>query len=155
MQNSKPELTVLPRRRFLKLVGAGAGVTAAAGLGIAVARRVASHSGAGASDVPVRNPAFQESTQVATGHLVLYCQTPGQQTLAYELNASAAAIWYRCVSHAQFTEGERKTLEDLCSHGTGDAEEVAEFVSVMASKGLVFLADGEAEVYFQYEERYS
>jgi hypothetical protein len=136
-------------------MGGGAGLTAAAGLGIAVARRDAGSPPAGMQDVPVRNPAFRESTETAPGHLVVYCQTSREDVLAYELNSPAAAIWHRCVSHAEFTQGARKILAELCSQGLGDARELTEFISEMIAKGLVFWADGDTKIYFEFQERHA
>ena len=155
MQDTKPELTALPRRWFLQFVGGGAGLTAAAGLGITVARRYAGNALAGMQHVPVRNPAFRESTATAPGHLVVHCQTSQEDALAYELNSPAAAIWRNCVSHAEFTQGARKSLAELCSQGLGDARELTEFISEMIAKGLVFWADGDTKIYFEFQERYA
>ena len=106
-------------------------------------------------DVPVRNPAFLHSTGTTPGHLVVYCQTSATETLAYELNSAAAAIWQACLSHEEFAQGKRRTLAELQSDGLADVQAFTEFLSVMIAKGLIFLANSNTRVYFAFDEHYS
>lgn len=167
MKDSKPNLARIDRRRFLELAGVGIGAATVVGVGIVTMNKgdsdssdaSASSDALSLTSVPVRNPAFKAMASHRPRHVVLYCRMTGEDFLAYELNARGYEIWRSCVSHDEFTDGGRKTLSQVATavdrrldSGQDGHSTTRDFVSQMLATGLVFLADGDAHIYFLYQE---
>jgi len=156
MDETKPRLAAVDRRRFLKVAGVAAGLATAGGVTSVVIHRVATGDRLKIDDVLVRNPAFHEAYADADEHCVLYCQRPGNELLAFDLNGPGHSLWQQCVSHSEFSAGKRRTIAEIAAASAPrlDVPTVADFAGLMYANGLVFLDDEAHKVYFSYVEPY-
>jgi hypothetical protein len=146
-----PAITRLSRREFLKLLAGGAGAIALGTLGLGRIGTDDLSTTLQPRDVLLRNPAFLETAQ--NNHLVLYCQTPRQGFIAFELNSPAQWVWNQCVSLDARSKGAGATIADISSASDGllDERTVVAFANEMRSRGLVFPDRPTSKVYFEYE----
>lgn len=150
-ETTKPSIRRINRREFSLLVG-GAGLAVAAAVGLVRVGKDHSSSTT-ASDpggVPVRNPAFRSVPGRVAGHIVLFCQGPDGNALAFELNQAGAKIWDQCATGEEIAAGKPGCpVAGMAATAGMDAEEAAMFVARMEGAGLVYLAGSATRVYFE------
>lgn len=153
----KPELRPISRRRFVQYASLGAAAAVAGAGGVLTVFHTRSNGPLDGSVVPIQNPAFSVAAGETEGHVVLFCQVGVGTTkdfLAFDLNGTAAAIWGMCACGVPSSGASSRTLDEIAAALSSHAEaaDVTGFVSLMRDKGLVYLADSESRVFWEYED---
>ena len=154
--HSKPHLHQISRRQFVKWASAGAAVAAAGTAGTLTLLKGRSSSPPDGSAIPVQNPAFRSTPGDGEGHFVLFCQVGTNEPkdfLAFDLNATAWAIWSLCAPHGSACSDSARSMGQIAETLAGQLEpkEVVQFVSVMCERGLVYFADSETQIFWEYQ----
>lgn len=155
-QDSKPRLQSMARRRFLNWVAKGAGVAVVGSAGTLALLKVGGKVDPAGTAVPIRNPAFRVAASDRPDHFVLFCQTgtdDSKDFIAFDLNAAAWAIWSLCAPYTPTCPDSARNLGQIAETLAGrlESKEVAQFVSLMREKGVVYFADAESQVFWEYQ----
>lgn len=147
---------IIPRRRFLLLVGAGAIVGTSVPL-VMHAADAKPEKRAFDPRVPLmRNAAF--TLKKEGGKSMLVTQRPTKEMLAYELDTDAEFLWRNLPTGEEFTKGKKVTAEQIAGLAIKNypakkpeviRKEVMDFLKEAHALGVV--VDEQARVYVAYK----
>jgi hypothetical protein len=149
-KHSAPALSAVPRREFIRLLGLSGTVAVSSALcPSATAGGMEGTDSIGPNSVPVRSPAFRSRPGARKGHVVLFCQRPKGEYLAYDLNSPGSLIWRHCLQGEQLAAGDKRNIGAIAKRIGMTPSQVAAFVADMQRAGLVYMAGSGARIYFE------